>query len=226
MGNKLTLDEASDVVQGWRGANPEIVEFWDELNEMLLAVVQRGQATTQHNFGAVTIEVRRIFTPASVLTVVPGAQTIQVVITNNRTQTEYVTRTFQGCYMHGRDICYLKPSELKGGPLWCTEWTKAGQRGRYKLYGGKLAGILTQSFCRELFFDAASLLEENFSKATTNAQLIGQFHDELVVEWTPMVDGTSLKLVISMMDYAMSSSRKFPDFPLAVEIKYAHRYIK
>ena len=226
MGNPLTLAEATDVVQDWRSVNPEIVEFWDELNEMLLAVVQRGQPSAQHNFGAVTIEVRKIVTPASVLKVVPGAQTIQVVITNNRTQAEYVARTFQGCYMHGRDICYLKPSERKSGPLWRTEWTKAGQRGRYKLYGGKLAGILTQSFCRELFFDAAILLEENFSKATTNAQLIGQFHDELVVEWSPEPESTPLKTVIGMMDYAMSSSRKFPDFPLAVEIKYAHRYIK
>src|SRR5690606_26526640 len=101
------------------------------------------------------------------------------------------------------------------------------QSGRYKLYGGKLAGILTQSFCRELFFAAALVLEKHLG-SVPNAQLIGQFHDELVVEWWPSSDprGLDLSDVVQLMWGSMSHSTIVPGFPLSAEVNFARRYIK
>src|SRR5690606_31473768 len=110
-------------------------------------------------------------TPKSITDIRPGASTLRVSFYRHNTLT--FTRWFQGCFYDGRDICYMKPSELKSGPLWHDRWYKNGQSGRYKLYGGKLAGILTQSLCREIFMHVAFDVENRFNKFA-NIELIGQ----------------------------------------------------
>ena len=156
----------------------------------------------------------------------PDATTIVVEIRREATRALLVQRTFQGAYMHGNDMCYLKPSELKSGKLWLEEWTKDRQRGRYKIYGGKLAGILTQSFCRELFFSSMSVLDSELAQIP-NASIVGQFHDEIVVEWSPLYQGdSSHENVRRIMESSMSNSNIVGGFPLASEINFSHKYIK
>ena len=54
---------------------------------------------------------------------------------------------------------------------------------------------------------------------------MGQFHDEIVVEYSP--DGAQLNIpeVVQMLKQAMEWT-EVPNFPLAAEVNYSHRYIK
>jgi len=140
-------------------------------------------------------------------------------------------RVFQGAFMDGRDVCYHKASERKTGNLWMERWHKDGQSGRWKIYGGKLAGILTQSFCRELFFRSLRAVSSAFH-ATPNVRLVGQFHDEIVLDYTPPSERPAqlrelpLKQVLDMMAMLMCDPKEFASFPLAAEIKSDYRYTK
>ena len=109
----------------------------------------------------------------------------------------------------------------------------------YKLYGGKLAGILTQSLCRELFFNSLFLLKEEIrspqkrlSEAPTNVKLIGQFHDEIVIDWKPPHDpfDWELEQTIQVLQKAMSTPRlgsnTLYSFPLEAAVAHDYRYIK
>ena len=60
-----------------------------------------------------------------------------------------------------------------------------------------------------------------------NASIVGQFHDELVVEWSPQYQGdSSHENVRRIMESSMSSSNIVRGFPLASEINSSHKYIK
>ena len=226
MGTILSDDEAKLLVLDWRDANPEIVQFWNKLNDILQQVIQDKHEHASFVSNELRFSVRQGVTPMSIREQRPDATTIVVEIRREASRALLVQRTFQGAYMHGNDMCYLKPSELKSGKLWLEEWTKDRQRGRYKIYGGKLAGILTQSFCRELFFDTMSSLDTAL-KDLPNAFIVGQFHDEIVVEWSPLHQGDcSDGTVLRIMESSMSTSNIVRDFPLASEINFSHKYIK
>ena len=86
-----------------------------------------------------------------------------------------------------------------------------------------MTGILTQSFCRELFFVGMQQAFEEF--AGTGVKMIGQFHDELVAEWDPTCT-ISLEEAQARLLRAMTDIDGYPWFPFAAEVKHAHRYIK
>ena len=86
-----------------------------------------------------------------------------------------------------------------------------------------MAGLLTQSLCREIFFDSLREVAAFVAKHD-NLKLVGQFHDEVVVEWAkdtvmdlPRVERELTELM---------SMTVLPGFPLTAEIKSAYRYIK
>lgn len=231
MGIDMTEDEAATIVRDWRAGNSAVTRFWKEL-DTLLHRVMLGERTANlilpHGGEVILTETR---TPKSLLAQHPGAKSIELAVIAPG-GADWLTRVFHGCYYRGKDVCYYKPSELKGGDVWRARMTTP-PHAWYKLYGGKLAGILTQSFCRELFFHSL----ENFariSRRATNVQLVGQFHDEIVVEWSPIdsvppaqrYQAWSLDDVLAELNTAMSDPGPWRGFPLAADIKYAHRYIK
>ena len=168
-----------------------------------------------------------ITAPESLQAMHPGA--VSLLLTLKYAGELVVSRVFHGCYRRGRDICYYKHSDRKTGDPWNRSYEdpKTKRREYYRIYGGKLAGILTQSFCREIFFVSLYSLSRAL-RSTPNAKLVGQFHDEIVVEWTPpsgTMSGMSLEEVEALMDAWMCYSQ-FQGFPLAAEIKNDHRYIK
>lgn len=225
MGVELTPAEAADLVFGWRDSNPEIVKFWAKLNEMLLNVVfsgfQREELFLKDGF---FLELTRFPTPKSLQRQHPDAQSIQLVIKSSSNQV-FLRRIFHGCYPRGRNVGYYKPSDRKTGDLWKNHYTdpKTKQVRFYELYGGKLTGILTQSFCRELFF--RSLVNvDRWARRHSNVTPIGQFHDEIIVDWVPgpvPYDEAFDKLTTFMSDPGLVTS-----FPLAAEVKSDYRYIK
>ena len=109
----------------------------------------------------------------------------------------------------------------------------------YKLYCGKLAGILTQSLCRELFFNSLFLWKEEvrapqmrLSESPTNVKMIGQFHDEIVIDWKPPHDpfDWELEQTIQVLQKVMSTPRlkniTLDSFPLEAAVAHDYRYIK
>ena len=231
MGVELTLDEAQNLVTDWRNVNPEIVDLWARLDAALRNAAQGIGDAVYLATGAV-VEFSSWPSQHSLQEQHPGAWDVRVTMMNlwacnPRQFSTVLSRWFRGVYLKGREIVYHKPSERKTGPLWSDTFVDpvTKQRRRYTIYGGKLTGILTQSFCREIFFSVMANVQEWVDKYT-NLKLIGQFHDELVVEWSP--GGTiSLAEALNVLNSLMSRPPDYArDFPLAAEIKHAHRYIK
>lgn len=228
MGVEFTEAEAAKLVMDWREANPKVVQFWADLDRMLHEAVNFGSSVSSRldiNDGF-SIVLRQIATPESLQRQHAGAKSIELVVFYENMSKVFLRRIFHGCYDTGKNIRYYKPSERKHGDLWKATFVnpKTKQTQHYELYGGKLSGILTQSFCRELFFRTLQKLDEWAKHNPDQVQLIGQFHDEVVVNWRP---GTySYDLYMSDMERIMSDSGIVVSFPLAAEIKCDYRYTK
>jgi hypothetical protein len=137
-------------------------------------------------------------------------------------------RFFLGCFIEGRDIRYYKPAETKNGPLWKNTFThpKTKRETPHKIYGGKLAGILTQSFCREIFFKALIDVERGLN-GIDNCKLIGQFHDEIVLDWQPINAGNCVDHEHAMAFLRDTMTMEYVEgFPIDAEVKSDYRYTK
>jgi hypothetical protein len=183
-------------------------------------------------------------TPVTLLKQHPGAQSLVMELRSSvksLSKFPILQRVFHGCYERGRNICIYKPSERKTGDLWSSHFVdpKTKKVRFYDIYGGKLAGILTQSMCREMFFHALLGLDKDM-RGVANAKIVGQFHDEIVVDWVPPqvgVDfpqedpieyyGLSYDATKILVEDAMTKvSAHFDGFPLEADIKSGFRYIK
>ena len=218
----LTETEAKQLVFDWRDANPEIVSLWNKLDTALKRCVATGRsAVADANGMTVTFQPAR--TPSSLRDLDPKAQSVEMLLTLSG--KVLLSRVFHGCYQLGGNIGYWKPSSLKGGEAWKRTYVdpKTKRRRYYELYGGKLAGILTQSLCRGIFFETLSRLADRL-RYVDNVQIIGQFHDEIIVEWEP--GDFSEKDLHDVMSAVMNHTELTPLLPMAVEVKSARRYIK
>lgn len=229
MGTILTEGEANQLVYDWRAANPEVEALWGLLDTMLHPVVedQRFGSSKRVGYG-LSVIVQQTKTPASLRDLHPKAQSIEVIILDDL-NVKLVRRYFHGCYIRGRNVCYYKPSELKSGDLWRNHYTDpaTGQRRFYSVYGGKLAGILTQSLCREMFFHSLRTLRVMLL-GVPNVQIVGQFHDEIVLDWWPdgATGSVSLQQAQRILAKAMSDVGSLRGFPLVADVKNDYRYTK
>ena len=87
-------------------------------------------------------------------------------------------------------------------------------------------GILTQSMCYEIFMLALQDIAHKI-KTIPNVDLIGQFHDEIVLDWWPSEEPNAITEVEAkrLLEEVMSVA-PFVGFPMACEIKSAHTYTK
>lgn len=231
MGTILTDQEAKTLVLDWREVNPEVVALWELLDSSLrelLASTTRSSWTFQ--MGPYQVQFSKLEAPHSL-----GVQHSGGVL--NRVHTLHIAvshegqlwmrRYFQGVHLHGDEVRYYKASDNKGGDLWRATYRnpKTGKQQPFTLYGGKLTGIITQSLCRELFFKQMLALEKRL-EALPNAEIIGQFHDEIVVDWHRTPGGVGKHGLMDIMQIAMTANHGLEGLPLAAEIKHAHRYIK
>jgi len=223
MGVELAEHEAITLVKDWRAANQEIVRYWWELDAALHAAMVSGYASVRLPQGGVEI------------TAVPAPQSLRDQVKNQDLQSlkvklgsmgETLTlhRVIHGVHESGRNIKYWKPSERKTGNLWVDTFVnpKTKQVQPYTVYGGKLAGLLTQSLCREVFFDSLRLVH-SWADMYPNVWLVGQFHDEIVLDWVP--GQVSLDFTKGALESAMTTTT-LTGFPLAAEIKHDYRYTK
>jgi DNA polymerase bacteriophage-type len=228
MGVTLSEAEAAKVVWDFREGNPDIVRFWYVLNEMLHSIVEdRALSQTHELADGHRLKMIACSTPESLLNQHPGARSVSMQMYGPSGNT-VMKRYFHGCYTRGNNIAYYKPSNRKTGDLWRATYTdpKTGFERYHELYGGKVAGILTQSLCREIFMESLRALRAWTREPVRVGQigLVGQFHDEAVLDWQP--GATGLDATVEAMDRIMSDPGDMVSFPLRADIKYAYRYIK
>lgn len=225
MGTVLTPAEAAKLVRDWRDTNPEIVDFWAMLDEMLRNALANPGNIQCRQLPYDGLEVYVIAEPAPTSLCKQDTRarwSLKVGIMQH--SKGVLQRFFHGVYLKGNSLVYFKPSDNKTGDLW-RDWyinPKTKQRQHYTIYGGKLAGILTQSFCREIFFRVLSDVN-HWTRVAPSLDLIGQFHDEIVLD---CVDGSKLGHVTQHLQDLMQSPGSFASFPLAAEVKYDYRYTK
>jgi DNA polymerase len=224
MGVDLSEVESAKLVKDWRAANPRIVGYWQELDDaMHQAMNQGGQSRVVLPYGVVVF--RTTGAPESLVNQTGDRELKSLVITLfDHSSRKVLVRWIHGVYEFGRNVQYWKPSERKTGDLWTDRFTdpKTKQQRKYSVYGGKLAGLLTQSLCREVFFESLARLQPVVDMIDT-LQVVGQFHDEIVVEWAPGF--YPLDKAVALLEDRMTSTT-LRKFPLGAEIKYAYRYIK
>ena len=240
MGVPLDTTAASKLVADWRETNPLIVEFWDQLHRAMVEAVRTAKPVYVYSLNNCThFMFSRLVSPRSLEEQHPGVHSLSVTFWDGN--EVLFSRLFHGVYMRGRDVCFYKPSSLKSGKLWKDSYMdpKTKRTTYYKLYGGKLAGILTQSLCRELFFNSLFLWKEEVrapqrrvSESPTNVKMIGQFHDEIVIDWKPPHDpfDWELEQTIQVLQKVMSTPRlkniTLDSFPLEAAVAHDYRYIK
>ena len=241
MGIDMTPPEGQGLVNDWRSINKEIVEMWATLDEGLEAVVLTGAPQRMKLGNGLRLQFSSVPAPFSLTQQHPGARSIIMSLYHVDREGPILQRVFHGVYKRGSQICYYKPSERIHGDAWSDEFTdrKTKEKKNFTLYGGKITGILTQSMCREMFFESIMALETDLM-FVRNAPIVGQFHDEIVVDWVPedseafpqristlYSDEWSLDRVLRKMETAMSTPPDWAKgFPLDADIKHAFRYIK
>jgi DNA polymerase len=224
MGVSMTQHESAKLVRDWRSANDGIVNYWHALNDGLHTAT--GGAYTSVSMAYGTVEIEPVMAPESLRQQTRDVDLVSLQITMRTGSKILFNRVIHGAHLKGRNVGYWKPSERKTGDLWVDRFTnpKTKQVQPYTVYGGKLAGLLTQSLCREVFFTC--LLDvHDWVEDLPNVQLIGQFHDEIVLDWAPQLNQPGLATVMGTLNESMTRTT-LPDFPLAAEIKNDFRYTK
>ena len=220
----LSETEAGKLVRDWRQANPNIVRYWNDLGTAFHTAVEQLQQQWVSAGDGMMIKFKPVSMLVSLERIAPaGATSIWMEVW--KSGSLLFRRVFHGCYLRGSNIGYWKPSLLKGGRPWKDRYVdpKTKRQRYYELYGGKIAGILTQSLCREIFFEALREIRIDL-QTVPNAKLIGQFHDEVVIDWWPgSVSRDDVKLIL---DRNMRRSATHPTLPMGVEVKHDFRYTK
>ena len=236
MGVNLNPQQAAEIVTQWRDANPEVVQLWKKLDDALRKCLQTGASALRLDSAHIWIHFKAVASPDSLLAIKPGAKDINIQVMTAMDRVPDFTRVFRGAYFKGSQIVYHKPSAAVNSAPWSDTFMdpKTKQRRNYTIYGGKLTGILTQSFCREIFFSVLERVEKHFSQYA-NTKVIGQFHDEIVVEWSPPNKTLEHTGVVPYMYYEravgdlkklMSPLSGFGSLPIEADVHGAHRYIK
>lgn len=224
MGVELSDAESEKLVRDWRAANPQTVKYWFALDRAMHEALDFGEATTvmlPHGH----VKIRPVPAPLSLRKQTKNLNLksllIKLVLED---RTLVLERLIHGTHMVGNQIHYWKPSERKTGDLWTNVWMnpKTKRQQPFTVYGGKLSGLLTQSLCREVFFDSLRDVSGWVSKMD-NVLMVGQFHDEIVLDWSPGV--WDLEFVKDKLRQSMTRTI-LPEFPLAAEIKHDYRYTK
>ena len=127
-----------------------------------------------------------------------------------------------------QDICFYKPSEegrvTCGSPRLHGPEDQAAAR-THSCTEGSSRASLTQSLCRELFMEAL-IKAERWCNDAPNVSLVGQFHDEIVLDWWPDPAGYHLVEAKAELEAFMSDAGWAYQFPLDAEVKDDYRYTK
>lgn len=221
----MSQEEAQDLVTKWRQSNADIVRLWQTLDDLLhQALAGKREFGTAIGYD-LSVSIGPIATPPTLSAIHPGAQSLSMDL-RRYDGSLILRRVFHGCYENGGDVMYYKASE-SNTKLWSRYYRNqtTKQYEPYKIYGGKLAGILTQSFCREIFFDTLKAVEDYC--AYEGLKLIGQFHDEIIVEVTPdLTNGHDYQDQVVAEIRSLMEIVNYRAFPLDADVNADYRYTK
>lgn len=150
---KLLKDEEKQpLVDAWREASPNVVQFWKTINNMVLHTIKTGEPTHKAvGFGVAKITVR-----------IDGGQLFIILPS-------------------GRRLCYLTPkigtnrfgSEAiiyKGQDQKTNKWVDI------ETYGGKLTENIVQAIARDILVEAMIKLD------VAGYTIVAHVHDEIIIE--------------------------------------------
>ena len=228
MGIELTLDECYAIITAYRGKNLRIKQLWYDLNNAMLAALQGG-FTNDHSVkvGPPSMDYHVDFSTLPegepIERIMAGTKMLEMSFWNGNVKLFW--RVWRGCYVttgqYGPEVVYHKsPISPNHSKLWSDHTVDEETQARYtnKLYGGKLTGVLVQSFARELFFNHLKEIDQHLENGE---YMVGQFHDEVVID-TSM---SQLEDTERMVAHVMSNS-PFPLLPVGCDVKHAYRYTK
>lgn len=213
----MTKEEAEADVREYRSTVPNLVQGWWDLNDMILEAVDSGSSGLRlYNGYNVTAEIL----PDSIETLDDPSLEITMFYMGKK----IFSRLWHGVRIelddNGRsEVTYAVADERKTA---VEPWKREDSKGnRFKLYGGKLTGTLIQSLARELYF-----WQLNELAIVLNSSIIGQLHDEVVVEWIPD-NYQTLEHTEKEIERVMSEVPWYlEDCPVRVKVSHAPRYIK
>lgn len=188
----IPVEESEKVVATYRQANQKIVSFWWALERLAKKTVLEQPQTFMTS---------------------PDTPGIGM-----RTYRRWLCIRIPS----GRVLWYFEPElepDEKGMTLFYSgrDTKRGGRWGRIKLYGGKLAGHVTQATARDIMADAKlRLVEAGFTLVLT-------VHDELVAKASDPENPDETRLFEKLLREPPAWWR---DIPLDVEVQWARRYQK
>lgn len=213
----LTEEEARADVKDYRRSVPNLVQSWWDLNDMLIEAVEEGNSGLRL-YNGYTVH-------AEMGDLLGDLEDPTLEISMAFKGRKIFSRLWHGVRIElddeGRkEITYAVAEEKK---TTLEGWKREDSKGnKFKLYGGKLTGTLIQSLARELYFYQ---LQACLS-AEVNHRIIGQLHDEVVVEWQPH-HPLSLEETEDQIEWAMTQVPWYlAGCPVRVKVSHAPRYIK
>lgn len=227
MGIEITLDESYSIITAYREKNLRIKALWFALNEAMIKALKGISNDCRVHVGppqlAYTVRFEAESEQQELECVMTGTQRLTMSLWNEGDLI--FERVWRGAYitqgMFGDEVIYHRsPKTPSHNRLWVDHSVGEDTDEKYmnKLYGGKLTGVLVQSFARELFF---SMVYEIANMLPATCLLLGQFHDEVVIDVPVEIAGLVGDLVHDVM-----SKSPYPELPVDCEVKQAYRYIK
>lgn len=222
MGIKMDLQEAEALVNGWRDTNPLILELWVKLQTAIERAICGLLSTDIQLLDDFMLEIDTQAAPQSLKEQTNHGTTL--VVSLYQKNTLWFRRYFHGIHQVGRNFQYYRAADTANGALWRDGYMHPKKKVfvPFTIYGGKMAGIITQSFCREIFFRITAAVSTWCDQAPAERTLIGQFHDELIVDHT----GTDHAAARSRMQELMQPAHLVPSLPIHAKVLSNYRYNK
>ena len=219
-GGRLSEEEADKDKAAYRETIPTLVQSWWDLNDMLIEACEAGSAAL------------RLYNGYSVIAEMVDTEYIELDEESLEVTLLYQGKAIFSRWWHGvrleedengrKEITYAVLDERKTAEEPYKRTTSTGEK--YRLYGGKLTGTLIQSLARELYFFQLGLLGPELEGKAT---IIGQLHDEVVVEWVPESSSAALSTVEQVIERNLTEVPWYlAGCPVKVKVSHAPRYIK
>lgn len=226
MGVLFTEGEANSLVSDWRRVNPEILDLWARIDAAMREALEGRSANVKlSDRWYAQFSVRDA--PVTLTRQTKGViQTSLVMTVRDPSTSKFFERVFHGAHVEGGSVVFFKPTEAVSAKPWTDTYVhpKTKRPTLHTIYGGKLTGIMIQSLCREIFFRSLQYLNL-WVRLTPGVELVGQFHDEIITDWTPRCAMT-VEETRAVIEDRMARAPGMPSFPIAAEVKSSYRYNK
>lgn len=199
----MAPDTAQMLVNDWRAANADIVQFWWDLEAAALRVAAKADGY-QEQAGRIWLEKRR---QAMVMRLPSGRELFY-----QRVASEWVEIKTKMLDAAGEPIIKKKLAVTYEG---VNQYTRRWER--LRAWAGRLAENATQAVARDVLTDALRQLNK------MGLRVIGTVHDELIAE-VPAPDAD--RWLVCMLDIMRQSPRWANSLPVGAEGKVLARYGK